>query len=168
MRAFIVSIVLAVAVVVCVAFVALFAGPNVSSAMLASLGLAISMVAALFAAIAALGPKFRPTPVLTPAIAGTAAAALTTVAIVAGSAHFGQAHRAAMHAGEPARVTTPPAEVQSKASGPAPIPFPRLTDDPALPTPLYARPGPRSSTQASHGASNPAGSTAASRCTGTR
>lgn len=151
MRALIVALALAVVVVICTAFVVLFAGLNVSPATLASIGLGIFMIAALFASIAALGPKARPTPLLTPAIGGTAAAALTTVVIIAGSTQFGQAHRAAMETSEPARVTAPAPEVAVApapeiAAAPAseepqappepePILFPGVTIVPAGPLP---------------------------------
>lgn len=137
MRALIVSLALAVVVVVCMAFVVLFAGLNASAAMLASIGVGIFMVAALFALIAALGPKARPTPLLTPAIAGTAAAALTTVAIIVGSTQLGQGHRAAMRTGEPAKVSAPVPDVavapsqEAPEAAPEPIQFPGVTIVPA-------------------------------------
>lgn len=140
MRALIVSLALAVVVVACMAFVVLFAGLRVGSAALASIGLGIFMVGALFAAVAALGPKSRPTPLLTPTIAGTTAAVLTTVVLITGGAQLGNAYRSAMRASEPAKVAAPAPEVTTpeataptpevatpaprEASGPEPIQFP--------------------------------------------
>lgn len=139
MRALIVSLALAVVVVACMAFVVLFAGLRVGSAALASIGLGIFMVGALFAAIAALGPKSRPTPLLTPAIAGTTAAVLTTVVLITGGAQLGNAYRSAMRASEPAKVTAPTPEVNTptpeiatpaprETSGPEPIQFPEAAE----------------------------------------
>jgi hypothetical protein len=144
MRALIVSLALAVVVVICMAVVVLFAGLNASSVTLAGVGLGIFMVAALFAAIAALGPKARPTPLLTPTIAGTSAAALATVAVIVGTSQFGQAQRAAMRTGEPVKVTAPAPDI---AAAPAPeqpqtapeaIQFPGITIVPAGPLPRPA------------------------------
>jgi hypothetical protein len=136
MRALIVSLVLFVAAAICMTFVVLFAGLNANSATLASMGLGIFMVAALFAAIAALGPKSQPTPLLTPAIAGTVAAALTTAAIITASVRGVEAHRAALRIGEPAEVATPLTEEPSAASPPAPVQFPGVAIVPAAQTPL--------------------------------
>ncbi len=51
-------------------------------------GGAILIIAILAAAISALGPKYRPTPLLTPLFAGIFAALLTTTAIYAAHAHI--------------------------------------------------------------------------------
>lgn len=154
MRALIVSLALAVVVVACMAFVVLFAGLRVGSAALASIGLGIFMVGALFAAIAALGPKSRPTPLLTPTIAGTTAAVLTTVVLITGGAQLGNAYHSAMRASEPAKVTAPTPEVNTptpeiatpaprETSGPEPIQFPEAAEpllDSAPATPAAAVP----------------------------
>jgi len=142
MRALIVFLVLGVAAVICMAFVVLFAGLNADSTTLSSAGLGIFLVAALFAAIAALGPKSRPTPLLTPAIAGTAAAAAMTVAIIA-LTQFEQSQRAALNTSEPAKidgpasqaaVPTPAPEAQRAASASEPIQFPGMATAPVAPT----------------------------------
>jgi hypothetical protein len=140
MRALIVSLILGVAVVICMAFVVLFAGLNANSAALASAGLGIFLVATLFAAIAALGPKSRPTPLLTPAIAGTAAAAVTTVAIIT-LTQIGQSQRAALTTSEPAKIDEPASqaamptpEAPPAASTAEPVQFPGVAIAPLTPT----------------------------------
>jgi len=140
MRALIVSLVLGVAVVIGMAFVVPFAGLNANSTTLSSVGLGIFLVATLFGAIAALGPKSRPTPLLTPAMAGTAAAAVTTVAIIA-LAQFEQSQHAALNTSEPAKVdgpasqaAVPTPEVQRAASAAEPIQFPGMATAPITPT----------------------------------
>lgn len=142
MRALIVSFLLGVAAVICMAFVVLFAGLNADSTALSSAGLGIFLVAALFAAIAALGPKSRPTPLLTPVIAGTAAAAVMTVAIIA-LTQFEQSQRAALNTSEPAKVDepasqaavpTPTPQAQRATSAAEPIQFPDMATAPVAPT----------------------------------
>lgn len=68
-------------------------------------GGAILIVAILAAAISALGPKYRPTPLLTPLFAGTFAALLATVAVYSVHAHLKA----------PRRVTVATAEVRPAA-----------------------------------------------------
>lgn len=140
MRALIVSLVLGVAVVICMAFVVLFAGLNANPATLARAGLGVFLVATLFAAIAALGPKSRPTPLLTPAIAGTAAATVTTVAIIA-LTQIGQSQRAALTTSEPAKIdeaasqaAMPTPKAPPPASAAEPIQFPGAAIVPVTPT----------------------------------
>ena len=116
MRALVVALALAVVVVICMAFVTLVAGLDLGSAALASIALGLLAVSAIFAAIAALGPKARPTPFLTPTIAGTAAAVMTTAVLIAVSTHLGQANRSAMRSGEPAKIDAPSPEIARPAT----------------------------------------------------
>ncbi len=71
-------------------------------------GWAILVVAVLAAAISALGPKYRPTPLLTPLFAGVFAALLATTAVYAVRAHVA-----------PKRATV--AAVHTKTVVPAPV-----------------------------------------------
>lgn len=122
MRAIIiVSLALVVSVTLCMVFLALFAGIGGSTAVLATVGLGLFMVAALFAAISALGPKFRPTPLLTPTMAGTlSAAALTMVIIAAGNPQPLNGQRVA-HRQSPPPVATAPAPVEPSVATMAPV-----------------------------------------------
>lgn len=142
MLALIVSLMLGVAVVICMAFVVLFAGLNVNSPTFASAGSGIFLVATLFAAIAALGPKSRPTPLLTPTIAGTTAAAVMTVAIIT-LTQMGQSQRAALNTSEPAKIderaspaAMPAPEAQRAVSVAEPIQFPGMATAPVAPMSL--------------------------------
>jgi len=142
MLALIVSLMLGVAVVICMAFVVLFAGLNVNSPTFASAGSGIFLVATLFAAIAALGPKSWPTPLLTPTIAGTTAAAVMTVAIIT-LTQMGQSQRAALNTSEPAKIderaspaAMPAPEAQRAVSAAEPIRFPGMATAPVAPTSL--------------------------------
>ena len=138
MRALIVSLMLGVAVVICMAHLVLFAGLNVNSTTFASAGFGIFLVATLFAAIAALGPKSRPTPLLTPAIAGTAAAAAMTMAIIT-LTQFGQSQRATLTNSEPAKIderASQAAMPTPEVSAAEPIQFPGMATAPVAPTSL--------------------------------
>jgi len=101
MRAFIISIALLVSVVCCIAFLVLVAGVSPSAALLVSLALGLFMMAVLFAAISAIGPKFRPTPLLTPMMAGTVVAGLITVLISVGNQQYSREPRAASGFADP-------------------------------------------------------------------
>lgn len=84
MRATIIAVALLVSVILCLAFLVLSGGIRINAALLVSLALGLFMIAVLFAAISAIGPKFRPTPVLTPIMAGTVVAGLITVLVGVG------------------------------------------------------------------------------------
>lgn len=143
MRALVVPMLLAVVVVVCMAFATLIAGLDLGSAGLASIALGLFAISAIFAAIAALGPKARPTPFLTPTIAGMAAAVMTTALLIAVSTHMGQADRSVMRSSEPAKIDAPSPDIARSAAvvaepkpelessvpatAPEPIPFPEVT-----------------------------------------
>jgi len=106
----------------CLVFLALFAGIGDNTAVLATTGLGLFMVASLFAAISALGPKFRPTPLLTPTMAGTIGAALMSVAIIAaGNLPPGQGQHAGLRQSAPPPAMNPPPVALSVVTM-APIP----------------------------------------------
>lgn len=83
MRILVISIVATVAF--CMAVLVFVAGIRPGATGLVSLSLGLLMLAALFAAIAALGPKFSPSPTLTPTMAGVLTVLFVTVAIAASS-----------------------------------------------------------------------------------
>ena len=145
MRALIVSLFLAVVVVICMAFVVVLAKLDLNSAVLLETGLGIFAAGAVFAVIAAFGPKSRPTPLLTPTIAGAIAAVFATVIFIFATMQFGQASRSAMHTSAPAKVApTMEAPIQAFASPgptpsapesePEPIQFPGVSIVPARPS----------------------------------
>ncbi len=152
MRALIVSLFLAVVVVICMAFVVVLAKLDLSSAVLLKTGLGIFAAGALFAVIAAFGPKSRPTPLLTPIIAGAIAAVFAAVIFIFATMQFGQASRSAMHTSAPAKVA-PTMEAPARAfaspeptpsaaeNEPEPILFPGVSIVPARPS-FASVPGP--------------------------
>ena len=82
MRALVITLTLAMIVALLVGTLVVFGGVRVDQALLASLGGGLFMVAVLFAAISALGPKYGPTPALTPIMAGTTAAAFASALVL--------------------------------------------------------------------------------------
>jgi len=140
MRRFFVSIVVTVAL--CIAFLVFVAGIRPSTTGLVILALGLPMLAAVFAAISALGPKFSPTPTLTPIMAWVLAPVLATF-MTAGYLKATQDQTSGLHPtdvatvselvprGEPEDATLvpdktvpPPAETASKKSRSASPPLP--------------------------------------------
>jgi hypothetical protein len=118
MRALIVSLTLLVSVAFCVAFLVFVMGMRPGMTVLVSLGLGLFMLAALFAALSALGPKFRVTPMLTPTMAGTVAAALATILIVAGNREYAPRQPAAPAVASPAVSEMTPQKMPEIAAAP--------------------------------------------------
>ena len=104
MRALVVTFSLAMIVAVLVGALVVFGGVRVNQTLLVMLGGGLFMVAVLFAAISAIGPKYRPTPALTPIMAGTSAAAFASALILAANLHFSTSQAAAFRANEPQRA----------------------------------------------------------------
>ncbi len=113
LRILVLAVLLLVVAAACVAILVVAGILNPRPTYMAIAGAAILIVATLGAAISALGPKYRPTPLLTPLFAGVLAAFLATVAIYAAHAHF-VPNRAAVASAEvkpaakPAKPAKPP------------------------------------------------------------
>lgn len=132
----IVSLALVVSVAICMVFLAFFAGVGANGTVFVSSGLGLLMVAALFAAISALGPKFRPTPLLTPTMAGTIGAAVMTLAIIVTGNLDLHAQRAAQRQSAPPPATSPAPVVPSEVTlAPAPSPPPVQSTPPVQSAP---------------------------------
>jgi hypothetical protein len=104
MRALVVTLSLAMIVAFLVGILVIFGGVRVDETILVLFGGGLFMVAVLFAAISAIGPKFRPTPALTPIMAGTSAATFTSALILAAHLHLSAGQAASFRAGEPQRA----------------------------------------------------------------
>ncbi len=100
-------------------------------------GGALFLVAVLAAAISALGPKYRPTPFLTPMAAGAFAALLATTAVYAAYSHVAPKARATATASvtqkvgkakEPDRLVISAPVIEQAAIEPDPLPAARPAD----------------------------------------
>jgi hypothetical protein len=132
MRALIVGLTLLVSVAFCVAFLVFVMGIRFDTPVLVSLAFTLFMLAALFAAISALGPKFRPTPMLTPTMAGTIAVVLTTLLVAVGHAELPARQQvAAPSVAPPAVAEMTPQEMPEIAAAPKV----RSVDPPAMASP---------------------------------
>ncbi len=117
MRILVLAVLLPTAAAVCVFALVVTGTLHPKIVQMVAAGWAILIVAVLAAAISALGPKYRPTPLLTPLFAGIFAALLATTAIYAVRAHVAPKRTAvAVVKTEPARPapvianpSTPPA-----------------------------------------------------------
>ena len=87
MRVLVLAVLLPTAAAVCVVALVATGALHPKIVQMVAAGWAILVVAVLAAAISALGPKYRPTPLLTPLFAGIFAALLATTAIYAVRAH---------------------------------------------------------------------------------
>jgi hypothetical protein len=125
MRPLVVTLSLAMIVALLVGALVTIGGVRVSEPLLVMLGGGLFMVAVLFAAISAIGPKFRPTPALTPIMAGTGAATFSAALILAAHLHLSTGQAASFRASEPQRPAPEATE---------PVPEAR-TVEPELPEP---------------------------------
>ncbi len=91
MRALVITLSLAMIVALLVGTLVVFGGVRVNPTLLTLLGGGLFMVAVLFACISAIGPKYRPTPALTPIMASAAALAATFVLVANLQLSSGQA-----------------------------------------------------------------------------
>src|SRR3990167_6994843 len=136
MRALIVSFTLIVSVAFCVAFLVFVAGIRPGTTVLISFALGLFMLAALFAAMSALGPKYAPTALLTPTMAGSLAAALATTIVIASNLQASQGQRAAPRANPPPPPAPPPPTPPDAAPPQPPTVEPLPIIGPAAPGPL--------------------------------
>ena len=126
MRPLVVTLSLAIVVALLVGALVMLGGVRVNETLLlVMLGGGLFMVAVLFAAISAIGPKFRPTPALTPIMAGMSAATFTSALILAAHLHLSTGQAASFRASEPQPAAPEAAE---------PLPEAR-TVEPELPEP---------------------------------
>jgi hypothetical protein len=135
MRALVVFFALAVSVAVCVAFLVYVAGIHLEPDLLLTLCLGLLMVAGLFAAISAIGPKYAPTPILTPTIAGAAAAVAATVLVIVANTQLEHDAR---------RATGSPPAPTAAAPGPAAPPLAAIPPEDLAPPPVSESPPARS------------------------
>jgi hypothetical protein len=125
MRALVVTLILAVIVAFLTGALVTIGGVRVNETRLIALGGGLFMVAVLFAAISAIGPKFRPTPALTAIMAGTSAATFTAALILAAHLHLTGGEAASFRTSAPAKPAPEKAE-----------PVPEARDvEPELPEP---------------------------------
>jgi hypothetical protein len=100
MRAFVVTLSLAMVVALLVGALVTFGGVRVTESRLIVLGGGLFMVAVLFAAISAIGPKARPTPALTPIMAGMSGATFAAALILAAHLHLSTGQAASFRTSE--------------------------------------------------------------------
>ena len=94
LRLLVLSMLLIVVVIGCVGVLVFTGVLHLSGGRTIGAGGALFLVAVLAAAISALGPKYRPTPFLTPMAAGAFAALLATTAVYAAYSHVAPKARA--------------------------------------------------------------------------
>ena len=114
------AVVLPIVAAVCVFALLVTGALNPRIPLLVAAGGAILIIAVLAAAISALGPKFRPTPLLTPLFAGVFAALLATTALYAAHAQIAPKRSAVATvdikpAAEPVAKAAPAAEPRPAA-----------------------------------------------------
>jgi hypothetical protein len=128
MRAFVITLSLAMIVAFLTGILVVFGGVRVNQTLLAMIGGGMFMIAVLFAAISAIGPKYRPTPALTPIMAGSSAAAVTAALILAANLHLTTSQAAAFRSSEPQRAAVPQAPERVPEARPV---QPELPEPPA-------------------------------------
>lgn len=128
MRAVLVEILLALVVAFCLAFLLISGSLGLDRIVLAGIGLLL--VSSLFAAISALGPKYEPTPFLTPMMAGTMTAIIATTLVFASTTRLPQADNALRDASEPAsmQASMEPIEIAPDDSSMADAPSVRTVE----------------------------------------
>jgi hypothetical protein len=142
MRAFVVTLSLAIVVALLVGTLVTFGGVRVTETRLVVLGGGLFMVAVLFAAISAIGPKARPTPALTPIMAGMSGATFAAALILAAHLHLSTGQAASFRTGEPERATSEKAEPVPDARSVEPeLPEPAPDAFVAIPAPEEAPAG---------------------------
>jgi hypothetical protein len=107
LRILVLAVLLPTIAAVCVATLVLTGVLHTRIVQMALAGGCILVVAILAAAISALGPKYRPTPLLTPLFAGLFAALLVTTGVYAAHAHL-TPKRTAVAAVQPAKPAVKP------------------------------------------------------------